>query len=518
MTLLLTFLLGMACVSAALYVGARLFLHLDERADQWPLLWATGLLLSALIPLAGIALMLMPDWAPSPGFEILSLHEPLNSLGHSLGFTPDPEPTTAYSAEIVTLATVSKFFAAIYLIGVALNLVKLAFGRVRIHRLIDVADPLGPWSGDDVLLSPAAQSPFAWTPFGQPQHSRIVIPESYARQMSQDSLNDILTHERTHIERRDDECGLILRTLLCVCWISPFAHGLFGRWSQSTEIQCDMAVTDGRTPKMRKAYADTLLRALHIVAGRVVQYPAASFSTHRIRNEKMRITHIMKGTRPTYKRGRDKALLGLVASAITVVGMISISTTASAGDPAPQAPAAPFAPASSNATAVAEAPRAPAAPNAPHAADAPLAPKPLKAGKKHVSSAMVSGRLTSTFGPAADPFNKGKMRDHYGIDIAAPLGTPVYAPANGIITAATNAYDDKPAYGNVVVLQTDNGVQTVFAHLDAYTVRAGQSVTEGTQIATVGSSGKSTGPHVHIETYQNGTRLDPQGVWPLQGG
>ncbi len=133
MTLLLTFLLGMVCVSAALYAGARLFLHLDERAEQWPLLWATGLLLSVLIPLAGIALVLMPDWAPTPSFEILSLHEPLNSLGHSLGFIPDLEPTTAYSAEIVTLATARKFLAVIYLIGVALNLVKLAFGRVRIH-------------------------------------------------------------------------------------------------------------------------------------------------------------------------------------------------------------------------------------------------------------------------------------------------------------------------------------------------------------------------------------------------
>jgi len=315
--------------------------------------------------------------------------------------------------------------------------------------------------------------------------------------MSQDSLSDILTHERTHIERRDDECGLILRTLLCLCWISPFAHGLFGRWSQSTEIRCDMAVTDGRTSKMRKAYADTLLRALHIVAGRVVQYPAASFSTHRIRNEKMRITHIMTGTRPTYKRGRDKALLGLAASAITVVGMISISTTASAGDPAPLAPAAP---------------------QASRATEAPKAPKALKASKNTVTSAMVTGRLTSTYGPAADAFNKGKTRDHYGIDIAAPLGTPIYAPANGIITTATDLYDGKPAYGNVVVLQTDNGIQTVFTHLDAYTVSAGQSVTQGTQIATVGSSGKSTGPHVHIETYRNGVRLNPQGVWPLQGG
>jgi len=161
MTLLLTFLLGMVCVSAALYAGARLFLHLDERAEQWPLLWATGLLLSVLIPVAGVALMLMPDWAPTPTFELLSLHEPLNSLGHSLGFMSDFERTTAYSAEISPFAMVSKLLATIYLIGVALNLVKLVLGRVRIHRLIGVADPLGPWSGDDVLLSPAALSPFA---------------------------------------------------------------------------------------------------------------------------------------------------------------------------------------------------------------------------------------------------------------------------------------------------------------------------------------------------------------------
>lgn len=232
----------------------------------------------------------------------------------------------------------------------------------------------------------------------------------------------------------------------------------------------------------------------------------------------MRITHIMKGTRPTYKRGRDKALLGLAATAITVVGMISISTTASAGNSAPQTTSAPDTSKADKATKAPKSPKADKATKTDKSSKAHKATKALKVGKKHVSSAMVSGRLTSTFGPAADPFNKSKMRDHYGIDIAAPLGTPIYAPANGIITAATNVYDGKPAYGTVVVLQTDDGVQTVFAHLDSYTVRAGQSVTQGTQIATVGSSGKSTGPHVHIETYQNGTRLDPQGVWPLQGG
>lgn len=200
----------------------------------------------------------------------------------------------------------------------------------------------------------------------------------------------------------------------------------------------------------------------------------------------MRIAHIMTGSQPTYKRRRDRVVLGLVASAVTAVGMISISTTASAGDPAPQ---------TANTT------------------EAPVISNPVTKGP--VFTSMVTGRLTSTFGPAADPFNKGQTRDHYGVDIAAPTGTPIYAPANGIIVAATDVYDGKPAYGNVVVLQTRGGVLTLFAHLDGFIVTPGQSVSQGTQIATVGNSGKSTGPHVHIETHKNGARVDPLSVWAV---
>ena len=130
-------------------------------------------------------------------------------------------------------------------------------------------------------------------------------------------------------------------------------------------------------------------------------------------------------------------------------------------------------------------------------------------------SPMVTGKLTSKFGPALDPFKKGKTRNHFGTDIAAPTGTPIYAPADGIIREATSIYDGKPAYGNVVVLETEGGVMTMFAHLDGYTVVSGQAVTKGAQIATVGSSGKSTGPHVHIETHKEGKRVDPETIWPI---
>jgi len=489
MSLLLTFLGALLCVSGLLCVGASLFLRFDKRAEQWPLFWATCLWLCLLIPLLSVALLMMPDWVPTPAMEMLSLHEPLQSLG----LIPNANAVIAPQESVLTLANVSAILGLIYGIGVVLSAARLVLGRYRIHRLIAVAGPLGDWCGDDVLLSRVAGSPFAWTPFGQPKHSRIVVPEIYSRQMSRESLTDILIHERAHITRRDDECGLILRVILCLCWLSPFAHWLFGRWSQSTEIQCDMAVTANRDPKMRKTYADTLLQAIHIMAGRVRQYPAAAFSTHRIRNEKMRIMHIMTGTRPTYKRRRDKAGLALAASAVTLVGMISVSATANAGDKA--APPADV----TKSTRVGEVVPSAAVSSTP------------------VSSAMVTGRLTSSFGPAGDPFKDGATRDHYGVDIAAPTGTPIYAPANGVIIEATDAYKGNPKYGNVVALQTDGGILTVFAHLDEFSVAQGQSVTTGTQIATVGSSGKSTGPHVHIETYDNGTRVDPMAVWPITG-
>lgn len=491
MGVLWTFLLALFGVSAMIYLAARLFGLFHPRADQWPLLWATGLGLSVLIPALGLLLPALPHGAAQPAFDALSLHEPLQSVGLLSATVPDAADRFA----MFTLANGARAMIAVYLLGVGYMAAKLAWGRYSIRRIIAAAVPVHAFGSIPVLRSPSIPSPFAYTPLGRPDQSRIVIPQAYPTLMSAESLTDILTHEREHIARRDDECGLVLRVLLCMCWISPFAHSLFAQWSQSTEIRCDMAVTTDRDPEMRKAYAETLLRALHIMAGRVRQYPAASFSTHRIRNEKMRITHIMAGRRPTFKRRRDHALLGVAASMISVVGMISISATAHAEPKA-----------------VAAVPTAEAAP-ADEATPETVAPK---AKKKTTSSAMVSGRLSSTFGLQRDIFKEGKAQNHRGVDIAAATGTPIYAPANGVVRAATDLYNGKPKYGTVVVLETEGGVMTMFAHLDAFMVQEGQRVTKGAQLATVGNSGKSTGPHVHIETSRAGKLIDPMDVWVFE--
>jgi murein DD-endopeptidase MepM/ murein hydrolase activator NlpD len=129
---------------------------------------------------------------------------------------------------------------------------------------------------------------------------------------------------------------------------------------------------------------------------------------------------------------------------------------------------------------------------------------------------LIAGRITAPYGKAYDPYKTGKPVKHNGVDIAASPGTPIYAPADGIVVEATDLYDSKPAYGKVVVFKTADDTQTLLAHLKGYQVARGQRIQKGTPIASVGNTGKSTGPHVHIETFKAGERVDPLSVWPLQ--
>ncbi|HKX18523.1 MAG TPA: peptidoglycan DD-metalloendopeptidase family protein [bacterium] len=116
----------------------------------------------------------------------------------------------------------------------------------------------------------------------------------------------------------------------------------------------------------------------------------------------------------------------------------------------------------------------------------------------------VSGPITSGFGWRIDPFIHRRAL-HTGIDIAASMGAPVEAAANGTVLYV----GWMTGYGNVVVLDDGNGVSTVYAHLSSYLVHVGQSVTRGEVIARVGSTGWSTGPHLHFEVRQDGQPVDP---------
>jgi murein DD-endopeptidase MepM/ murein hydrolase activator NlpD len=115
-----------------------------------------------------------------------------------------------------------------------------------------------------------------------------------------------------------------------------------------------------------------------------------------------------------------------------------------------------------------------------------------------------NGHLTSNYGPRMSPY-AGRIKMHEGLDIGAQTGTPIVAPADGIITFS----GPKPGFGNFVQIDHGYGVETIFGHASTLSVKKGQKVVRGDMIATVGNTGFSTGPHVHYEVRVNGTPVDP---------
>lgn len=116
------------------------------------------------------------------------------------------------------------------------------------------------------------------------------------------------------------------------------------------------------------------------------------------------------------------------------------------------------------------------------------------------------GRLSSDFGPRRDPFTH-RSAFHHGVDIAAPLGTPLHAAGAGVVVHAGPA----AGYGNLVEVEGADGVRVRYAHADRVDVHVGDVVSAGDALGTVGNSGRSTGPHVHIEVRdRDGDAVDPE--------
>jgi murein DD-endopeptidase MepM/ murein hydrolase activator NlpD len=114
------------------------------------------------------------------------------------------------------------------------------------------------------------------------------------------------------------------------------------------------------------------------------------------------------------------------------------------------------------------------------------------------------GGITDRFGMRRDPFT-GMRRFHNGIDLAGPVGTPVFASMTGKV--AMLGYN--PTYGKYLILTHPEGFQSLYGHLDAFRVQKGESVKQGQRIADMGNSGYSTGSHLHFSIFRRGEPIDP---------
>ncbi|WP_028294708.1 M23 family metallopeptidase [Oceanobacter kriegii] len=134
----------------------------------------------------------------------------------------------------------------------------------------------------------------------------------------------------------------------------------------------------------------------------------------------------------------------------------------------------------------------------------------LIAARKLDEDTFVTGRpikkgwLSSRYGRRADPFT-GQLAWHAGVDFAGKMGSDIVAVASGVVTWSGDRY----GYGNMVEINHGNGYKTRYAHCKELLVKVGDIVRKGDVVAAMGSSGRSTGPHVHFEVYKNGRTVDP---------
>ena len=128
----------------------------------------------------------------------------------------------------------------------------------------------------------------------------------------------------------------------------------------------------------------------------------------------------------------------------------------------------------------------------------------LKSEQTVAGRPILKGWMSSSYGMRTDPFH-GEQRWHAGVDFAGKDGSAVVAVASGVVTWSGN----RSGYGKLIELNHSDGYVTRYGHNEENLVALGSVVKKGQQIASMGSSGRSTGPHVHFEVFKNGRTVDP---------
>jgi len=135
----------------------------------------------------------------------------------------------------------------------------------------------------------------------------------------------------------------------------------------------------------------------------------------------------------------------------------------------------------------------------------PSSPLSIEAMESSAPLRPVAGPVTSRFGLRNDPYDQSR-RFHGGLDVAAVEGAPVSVTESGRVVFAGNRGD----YGNVVIVEHEGGVRTLYAHLSRIDVEPGDALRRGARLGAVGSTGRATGAHLHFEVADGDTKLDPE--------
>lgn len=383
---------------------------------------------------------------------------------------------------------------AAWLLGSVLVLLRLLAGSWVAYRVvrdasevIDASSWPGPAStqqahslraqGIKVRLTSHAMTPFAvrW-----PQPT-IVLPESALHHFSDFQLRLVLRHEAAHLERGDPQRAGMMAIVGALLWFNPFVRRIAARVQMAAELRCD-AMALGGDAAAGRSFAVAYLGALRLAGHGSAPRPVTALTHRDMAGHQLRLQHMLRGGSASRTSWSARAA---VLAALLVSGAVITVVQAAVLSPAPLPRLNPLSSIS--------------------ATMAPTSISHLAAAGQRFSAPLAQVRINSHFGD-----NGGiRQRAHRGTDFAARVGTPVMAPADGVVLAATPHYPEGDQYGTVVVIDHGNGWQSLFAHLDSTSLQPGQRVRRGDLVARSGRTGRVTGPHLHWELLFNGERVDP---------
>lgn len=380
-----------------------------------------------------------------------------------------PAVTAAAAAPWYTRLTVWHLLAAVWAVGVLVLAVRALAGYLRLRRTVALACK----TEDGCYSGSCVPAPFTLGIF----RPRIYLPAALTGAARQ----AVVLHERTHLRRHDPQTKPLYYAVVCLHWFNPLAWLAFRQLEREMESACDEAAVRGCDAAARNAYCESILQ--YALQGRMAPGSLA-FGQGSV---KTRIVHLLH-----YRKIGAGALLVCAAA-------VGLSVTACMMQPqVEEATPETAQPATTEATAE--------TPDTPETAVTFTA---NTAGLPNLDDPENSPRFLC---PVDYEYVTVYMNEgHRGDDLAADIGTPVYAAQDGLVTYA--AYHQ--SYGNCVVLDHGAGPDgnlwtTLYAHMDDYTVEAGQTVKAGDLIGHVGTTGYSTGPHLHFEITLNGIVTQPR--------
>ena len=386
----------------------------------------------------------------------------------ALSAVPVQTVAAAPAAPWYTQLTVWHLLAGVWALGVAVLVLRAVAGYVRLRRTVALACK----TADGCYSGACVPAPFTLGIL----RPRIYLPAGLAGT----SRQAVLLHEKTHLRRHDPQIKPLYYGVVCLHWFNPLAWLAFRQMEREMESACDEAAIRGCDAAARNAYCESILQ--YALQGRLAPGSLA-FGQGSV---KTRIVHLLR-----YRRLGAGALL-LCAAAV------GLSVTACMMQPQVEE----------------------ATPEAAETSQSEPAPQPTATPENAVTFTANTAGLPNLDDPENSPrflcpvdytyVIRYESNIHRGDDLAADKGTPIYAAQDGVVTYADFHY----SYGYCVILNHGTGLDgnqwsTLYAHMDDYTVTTGQVVKAGELIGHVGSTGNSTGNHLHFEVFLNGGVTQP---------